>query len=396
MDQSLKQRLIGVTIVVALVVIFVPMLFEKSEDREKFSSTGIPSIPDDVMEKNIELPKTAEDVAPKEEEEKKAEDHGYKIVPMNEEPSPKPKLAEESNAKPAPGQEGDVIEDKPVSIEELQSKSEADKPTGKAKREVHANPSKVPAKSPASQASEPMVKHLAPVKPSQGGKSGKTMATKAQRHGNEHQDDVDARDEPVPSAATKADKKPPKTKPGYAPKQRNGEETGQGNGAEPKPMATKKTSTVKPPEPRKPKSKPKDNKANTYDAQPDADMDLDGEPIPVPAKPVSAPAKPKPVVTTKPKSTGTSVTKPVEAAKAPKATPKSSEASHPAKKAEKPDAPSADTNATPAKPKAVKPVSTPAAKPAPPVKPTPATVKPTKSAEPEKQPVKPQTVAPDR
>ncbi len=396
MDQSLKQRLIGVTIVVALVIIFVPMLFEKSEDREKFSSTGIPSIPDDVMEKNIELPKTAEDVGPKEEEEKKAEDHGYKIVPMNEEPSPKPKLAEESNAKPAPGQEGDIIEDKPVSLEELQSKSEADKPIGKAKRETHANPSKVPAKSPSPQVSEPLVKHLAPVKPSPRVKSGKTTAPKTQRHANEHEDDVDARSEPAPSPArteVQAVKKPPKTTTGYAPRQGHGVETKQGIDTEPKPTATKKTSTLKPPEPRKPKSKLKENKANPYDAQPDADMDLDGEPIPVPAKPVTAPAKPKPVVTTKPKSTGTSVTKPVEAAKAtPKTTPKSSEASHPANKAEKPDAPSPDTNATPAKPKAVKPS---VAKPTP-VKSAPASVKPTKPAEPEKQPVKPQTVAPDR
>ena len=69
MDQQLKQRLIGVIIVVALVVIFVPMLFEKSDDKGKFSSTGIPSIPDDILEKTIELPKTAEDMHPRKMEQ---------------------------------------------------------------------------------------------------------------------------------------------------------------------------------------------------------------------------------------------------------------------------------------------------------------------------------------
>ena len=63
MEQQLKQRLIGLTIAVALVVIFVPMLFEKSDDKGKFSTAGIPAIPEDVLEKPLELPKTAEDLA---------------------------------------------------------------------------------------------------------------------------------------------------------------------------------------------------------------------------------------------------------------------------------------------------------------------------------------------
>lgn len=106
MDQLLKQRLIGVTIAVALVVIFVPMLFEKSDDKGKISNAGIPSIPDEVMEKPLELPKTAEDLAPKETEEGKGQDKkpsaptGYVMAPFNEEAQPKPKPPAPAAAKP--------------------------------------------------------------------------------------------------------------------------------------------------------------------------------------------------------------------------------------------------------------------------------------------------------
>ncbi|QSA97096.1 SPOR domain-containing protein [Methylococcus sp. EFPC2] len=96
MDQQLKQRLIGVTIVVALVVIFVPMLFDDKDPQR--SGGGIPPIPDEVMEKTIELPKSAEDVAPKDE---KAEtgSAGYRIIPLTDEAPAK--KADTAEAKPA-------------------------------------------------------------------------------------------------------------------------------------------------------------------------------------------------------------------------------------------------------------------------------------------------------
>ena len=123
MDQQLKHRLIGVAIVVALVVIFVPMLFEKSDDKGKFSSTGIPSIPDDILEKTIELPKTAEDIAPKEDGTKPVES-GYKIVPLNnEDPSPKPKSTGVAAGQPKANEEGE--EDKPVAPEEEDGPAQA-------------------------------------------------------------------------------------------------------------------------------------------------------------------------------------------------------------------------------------------------------------------------------
>ena len=107
MDQPLKQRLIGVTIAVALVVIFVPMLFDKSDDKGKLASGGIPPIPDDVLEKPLELPKTAEDLAPKDSEKPPAES-GYRIVPLNEEAPAKPKASRETAEKHPLEQTGEM------------------------------------------------------------------------------------------------------------------------------------------------------------------------------------------------------------------------------------------------------------------------------------------------
>jgi len=92
MEQELKQRMIGVTIIVALAVIFVPMLFDKRDDKAR-AVKGVPSIPDNVMETQLELPKTADDLAPK--DEKPVDQSGYKIIPLTETP------AEKGDAKPA-------------------------------------------------------------------------------------------------------------------------------------------------------------------------------------------------------------------------------------------------------------------------------------------------------
>ena len=147
MDQQLKQRLIGVTIVVALVVIFVPMLFEKSDDKGKFGSLGIPSIPEDVMEKTIELPKEAEELAPK-EEEKTPEESGYKLVPLNEEElPPKPKSSGDvADKKPSAnsGEEEDVT----VDGETEGGKASAADGRQKKKPEIQAHPAEKPSPAP--------------------------------------------------------------------------------------------------------------------------------------------------------------------------------------------------------------------------------------------------------
>jgi DedD protein len=119
MDQQLKQRLIGITIVVALVVIFVPMLFDEKDEGSRTVATGVPPIPDDVMERTLELPKSADDVAAKEKEEEgtRQGSTGYRIIPLTDEaPAPKPadvtaKTAEAPSAKPEEAQEPPAEED---------------------------------------------------------------------------------------------------------------------------------------------------------------------------------------------------------------------------------------------------------------------------------------------
>ena len=121
MEQELKQRLIGVTVIVALVVIFVPMLFDQSGDPAKGKLEGVPALPDHIVEKTLELPKTADDLAPKETEA--APESGYRIVPLNEEPESKPEGA--ASAKP---QESPLVSDKggvPVEEEEFVAEPES-------------------------------------------------------------------------------------------------------------------------------------------------------------------------------------------------------------------------------------------------------------------------------
>lgn len=86
MDQQLKQRLIGATIIVSLVVIFVPMLFEDRQGDQYAAGTGaIPDLPKEVEAKSIELPKTASEAAPSAGEESVAS--GYRIIPLTDEDS---------------------------------------------------------------------------------------------------------------------------------------------------------------------------------------------------------------------------------------------------------------------------------------------------------------------
>ncbi|MGX2040331.1 SPOR domain-containing protein [Methylocaldum sp. MU1018] len=83
MDQQLKQRLIGATIIASLVVIFVPMLFEdQSGDQGAGGAGDIPALPKEVEERSIELPKSAADVAPSAGDE--SPDTGYRIIPLTD------------------------------------------------------------------------------------------------------------------------------------------------------------------------------------------------------------------------------------------------------------------------------------------------------------------------
>ncbi|MEI7866502.1 MAG: hypothetical protein WCI11_01315 [Candidatus Methylumidiphilus sp.] len=369
MDQQLKQRLIGVTIVVALVVIFVPMLFEKSDDKGKFSSTGIPSIPDDVMEKNIELPKTAEELAPKEDEEKKPVESGYRIVPMNDEPPPKPKLADESAAKAKPGREVDL--DKPVvSDEGGEDPPGPEKSDRKVRRVIQpaetvrlAPVTKLGAERPGAMVN----KHPAQPKTVPVTKKIKTVPPKLAHPATEPDADLDVREEPVP-AHVKAENqvsKKSKTSPVTPPRQGDGI-------AERKPAAIKKPETAKTPVTHP--SPPKEYKPKPYAPPPETDRDLGDEPVPAPVKPETQQVRPKSAVGASPRPAGVP-TNSQAAAKKPNSV-KPPVPVRPGVKAEKPESQPV-INPQP-KPKASKPVPTP----------TP----PAKPADPEK--VKPQTMAP--
>jgi DedD protein len=83
MDQQLKQRLVGAIIIVSLVVIFVPMLFEEEQEGQSAVGAGdIPALPRELNAKAIELPKSAADTAPSEGGESAYT--GYRIIPLTD------------------------------------------------------------------------------------------------------------------------------------------------------------------------------------------------------------------------------------------------------------------------------------------------------------------------
>jgi DedD protein len=102
MDEQLKQRLLGATIIVALVVIFVPMLFEDPDHPASQAASEASALPEAIEQRTLDLPKSAADAAQQQLEPSKPKtsgkaESGYTIYPL-EDPPPPPKPA----AKPAP------------------------------------------------------------------------------------------------------------------------------------------------------------------------------------------------------------------------------------------------------------------------------------------------------
>lgn len=104
MDEQLKRRLVGATITVALLVIFVPMLFEGPEGPAG-GGGEVPALPETIEERTIELPKSADDIAQEAETKKpdKTPRSGYRIIPLEDAP-PKPAKTEP----PPPAQKVDT------------------------------------------------------------------------------------------------------------------------------------------------------------------------------------------------------------------------------------------------------------------------------------------------
>jgi len=290
MDQQLKQRLIGLTIAVALIVIFVPMLFEKSDDKGKFSTAGIPAIPEDVLEKPLELPKTAEDLAPKEKEkdaDKAPVESGYRIVPLIDEAPPKPakpKIPAPVAAKPVPDDESGEPAETAASVEE--DKAETASPAKKTAPETHRPEEaakQTPAKSPKAAPPVAAVKPLAEPKPT--AKKAKPTPAEEPKAPNVDEEDVSV---PAPAAPVKTASPPAKPKPKPVPSLR-------AQTAEPtanKASAVKKPDAAKPGEPhRTPIKTVKVNKPKPAAAPQETDEEDEG--VPAPAK-AETPPKPKP------------------------------------------------------------------------------------------------------
>jgi DedD protein len=80
MDEQLKQRLIGATVIVALAVIFVPMLFDpKPDEPSRPELDEIPPLPKDMEELPVELPRSVDEVATAEPVEAEGAD---RIIPI--------------------------------------------------------------------------------------------------------------------------------------------------------------------------------------------------------------------------------------------------------------------------------------------------------------------------
>jgi DedD protein len=108
LDDQLKQRLWGATIIVALAVIFVPMLFDKpGEDLAGISDSSVPPLPPEAREREIALPAMPDEAAktePAAGEAQPRERPAYRIIPLDDNPPPKQEgkpLAEEPQDTPA-------------------------------------------------------------------------------------------------------------------------------------------------------------------------------------------------------------------------------------------------------------------------------------------------------
>ncbi|MGZ8218197.1 SPOR domain-containing protein [Methylomagnum sp.] len=130
MDEQLKRRLMGATIIVTLSVIFVPMLFEdKSEGPAGGVKQEVPALPEAIEQHAIELPKSAADAAAEENtpgrDNKKEAETGYRVIPLEDAPPAKPAKVEPPPTRQAtaPTEEAEV----PVE-EEGTAEAEAEPP----------------------------------------------------------------------------------------------------------------------------------------------------------------------------------------------------------------------------------------------------------------------------
>jgi DedD protein len=129
LDDQLKQRLIGATIIVALIVLFVPLLFDPAPDpsAEAFDSAAEHS-----------LPPASEAVAPVAGgSEPSVEGDGYKIIPLTDSTGSEPvsaiPKADESAAASSPEHPSEYLEEEGAGVVEVPT---PDSPLGRGVRSV--------------------------------------------------------------------------------------------------------------------------------------------------------------------------------------------------------------------------------------------------------------------
>ncbi|MBP1150483.1 MULTISPECIES: SPOR domain-containing protein [Methylocaldum] len=207
MDQQLKQRLIGAIIIVSLVVIFVPMLFEERQDDLSAAGSGeIPALPKEVEAKAIELPNSAADVAPSEESESTST--GYRIIPLTDGDS----TAAESEQS-ASAESGEKPENRAASIADSEP-TVADEDVLKATGDAQTSRAADPAESDKAQ----VAKTDEPAKAAGVSKSKQALARKSKLEPttltvNSEEGAVDTMPPDQPAALPKAKPKAPPAKP---------------------------------------------------------------------------------------------------------------------------------------------------------------------------------------
>jgi DedD protein len=87
LDDQLKQRLIGATIIVVLAVVFVPMLFDdKVDDRHDITASTIPPSPKELDEREIALPAMTDGEESETSESETSSAAAYRIIPLTDTP----------------------------------------------------------------------------------------------------------------------------------------------------------------------------------------------------------------------------------------------------------------------------------------------------------------------
>lgn len=88
MNEQLKRRLLGATLLASLLVIFVPMFFDEKPRTRESLPDEVPPVSQNIEEKGIDLPRSPADVVlPEPSRPKVKQERTYRVVPLDDENS---------------------------------------------------------------------------------------------------------------------------------------------------------------------------------------------------------------------------------------------------------------------------------------------------------------------